>query len=273
MGPKKENLEHYINIALTAAAASDEILMTHWQKCHDRKRQGIAYTSKEDLSPVTQIDLEVEKIIRKILAENCPGHQIVGEEFGKDDGQYNTSPYTWIIDPIDGTKNYIRGLKYFTTQIALMYEGEIVVGISRAPALNETLSAFKNGGTFLNKEKIRVSKIDNLQSAFIIHGSIGYFYRIKKLPQFIRLIEHSWEAKGFGDCWSYHLLACGGIDAMLEAQTKIWDIAAVSLIVKEAGGRVTDLTGNQISFDSSSIIATNGLIHDEILTILHSGEE
>jgi histidinol-phosphatase len=267
---KKNELEDLVNTALAATEKSNDILMKHWTKYHDRKQYNMEYTTKEDLSPVTQLDLEVEKNIRDLVLTKYPGHKIVGEEFGEEEAQYKTSPYIWIIDPIDGTANYIRKLRYFATQIAIMHEGEVIVGISNAPALGETLVAFKNGGAFLNKERVHVSKVRWLQNSFLIHGSIKYFKQIKKLSQLIKLDENSWSMRGFGDCWSYHLLASGGIDAMLEAKTKIWDIAAVSLIVKEAGGRVTDIYGNPLSLRSTSIIASNGLIHDEILSIIHS---
>lgn len=271
MSIKGEDLENIVNTALAAASNSNDILMKHWRKYHNQKQRKIAYTSKKDLSPVTKLDFDVEETIRNILRENYPEHIIVGEELGEE--QNKRSPYMWIIDPIDGTKSFIRGLRYFATQIAVMYEGEVVVGISSAPALDEILVASKNGGAFLNKKKIHVSKVDRLQKSFISHGNIKYFNKIKKLPQLIKLYEHSWGARGFEDFWGYHLLAKGGLDAMLEAKTKIWDIAAVSLIVKEAGGKVTDIEGHPISFDSTSIIATNRLIHDEILSIIHNGRE
>jgi histidinol-phosphatase len=266
MSLKEENLENIVKIALDALRHTNDILIKHWQRYYYHKKQNMVYTSKKDLSPVTQLDFESEQTIRNIVLENYPDHRIVGEEMGEE--EYKLSPYLWIIDPIDGTKNYIRGLKYFATQIAVMHEGEVVVGISSAPALNETMVAFKNGGTFLNDKKIHASKVSQLRNAFITHGNIKYFSRSSKLLPLAQLAEKAWAMRGFGDCWNYHLVAYGGIDAMLEAKAKIWDIAAVSLIVKEAGGRVTDIDGYPISFESTSIIASNNFIHDEILSII-----
>lgn len=260
-------LENILDTALEAAACAADILLNNWQKRRLRDNADISYRSKDDLSPVTELDLAAEKIIREIILKRFPDHQIVGEEFGKD--AHNLSPYTWIIDPIDGTKGYIRGQEYFATQVAVMYEGEVVVGVSNAPALNETLAASKNGGAFLNKKPIQVSKINQLPKAFISHGNLKYFDQIKKLPQFFKVLEKAWTTRGFGDFWGYHLLATGRIDAMLEAKAKIWDIAALSIIVKEAGGAVSDIHGQPLSMESTSMIATNGLIHDEILSTLN----
>lgn len=267
MKPNEKILGNILDTALEAAACAADILLDNWQKRRLRDNADISYRAKDDLSPVTELDLAAEKIIREIILKRFPDHRIIGEEFGKD--AHNLSPYTWVIDPIDGTKGYIRGQEYFATQVAVMYEGEVVVGVSNAPALNEILAASKNGGAFLNKKPIRVSKISNLSEAFICHGNIKYFHQLKKFPQLFKLLENTWTTRGFGDFWGYHLLADGRVDAMLEAGAKIWDIAAVSIIIKEAGGAVSDIHGHPISLESTSMIATNGLIHDEILTILN----
>lgn len=264
----KEYLESLVNTALEAAKQTDEILVKQRQAYRSQEDQNVPYTSKKDLTPVTQIDLEIERKIREIVMATYPDHQVLGEEFGED--PHKTSPFMWIVDPIDGTKSFVRGLRTFATQIAVMFAGKIVVGVSSAPDLNETLVAFKNGGAFLNKKRIHVSTIDSIRESYLCHGNIKYFHRIQKLPQLVQLFEQSWCARGFGDFWGYHLLANGGIDAMLEAMIRIWDIAALSLIVEEAGGRVTDIDGNPISVDTTTIIATNGRIHDEILSIFQS---
>lgn len=268
MSFRKENLEEIARTALEAATSSGDILMKYWGE-HQNGRLNMGYSPKEDFSPVTGVDYEVERNIRSIVLSDYPQHRILGEEYGEEGSE--RSPYLWIVDPIDGTKQYVRGLRYFATQLAVMYENEVVVGVSNAPALNETIVAVKNRGAFLNNRTIHVSKVSYVQDCFISHGNIKYFSKTKRLRQLVKLCEHSWANRGFGDFWSYHLLASGRIDAMIEAETNIWDIAAASIIVEEAGGRATDFEGIPISFDSSSIIATNNLIHSEVLKFFNDG--
>lgn len=267
MSFRKESLEKIVNTAQQAVISSSKILMRYWCKYQNQERS-MEYSPKEDSSPVTNVDYKVERAIRNVVLRNHPLHRIMGEECVKEGTE--DSPYLWVIDPIDGTKQYVRGLRYFATQIAVMYENEVIVGVSNAPALDETIVAFKKGGAFLNGKKVHVSKVGRVQDCFISYGNIKYFNKNKKLPHLVKLCERSWASRGFGDFWGYHLLASGRIDAMLEAETKIWDIAAVSLIVKEAGGRVTDFEGTPLSYDSTSIIATNGLIHNEILDFFNN---
>jgi histidinol-phosphatase len=263
-----EYLERIVNTALEAAEQTKEILLEKWRAYRSQDDRDMPYTDKKDLTPVTPLDLEVETKIREIIAANFPDHQILGEEFGMD--RQKKSPYLWVLDPIDGTKAFIRGLSNFATQIAVMHEGKVIVGVSSAPALKETLVAFKNGGAFSNKKRIRVSNVDDIYKSYLCHGNIKYFHRIGKLPQLNLLFEQAWCARGFGDFWGYHLLANGGVEVMMEAMVKIWDIAALSIIVEEAGGRVTDIHGNPVSVDTTTLIATNGRIHDKILSMMQS---
>ena len=267
MNLKNEYIEKLVDTALIAIKATNDILMSNWFKFQHIENMDMRYSTKSDLSPVTKIDFEIERIIRDIILKNHPTHKIMGEEF-KDEGTKN-SPYLWTIDPIDGTKDFIRGLKCFSTLIAVMYDNRVIVGVSNAPALNETIVAFKNGGAFLNNKKINVSKVNRIQDCFISHGNINFFKKTKMLAQLTKLCEHTWGNRGFEDFRSYHLIAAGSIDGVLEAKTNIWDIAAVSLIVEEAGGKSTDFKGLPINVDSTSIVATNGIIHEEILNYFH----
>lgn len=259
----KDEIEKIVRTVNKAIEKSDALLVKHWR---NSSANPIPFDSKADLSPVTEADREIETEIRSIIAEDHPGHSVVAEEFGVEN--HEDSVYRWIIDPIDGTKQFIRGMRFFGTQIAVMREDQLIVGASNAPSLGERIVAVKGEGTKLNGKPVRVSDVDTLNKSFFSHGDVKYFARTSKLQQLLWLCENSWGRRGFGDFWSYHLLAQGKIEAMLEAETKIWDIAATALIVTEAGGRVSDFAGNPISLESTSIVASNSHIHDEILSEL-----
>jgi len=218
---------------------------------------------KEDGSPVTIADKKAEELIRKIISSQFPNHGFIGEEFGSDT---HKNEYIWVIDPIDGTKNYSRNIPMFATELALFKNDEIILGISNAPKLNKLLTAQKGKGTYLNqKTKLQVSSISKITEAYISVGSVKYF---AKKPQFNRLAkvnEVCAAMKGFGDTWSYHFVAEGKLEAVIEAKTNIWDIAAASIIIEEAGGKVTDLDGEKLSINTKSALASNGLLHEDLL--------
>jgi len=260
----KNEIDKIVQTVNKAIEKSSALLIERWK---DGIANPIPFDLKDDLSPVTETDKQIETEIRKIIAEDHPDHSVIGEELGVENNE--DSVYKWIIDPIDGTKQFIRGMRFFGTQIAVMRENQMIVGASNAPALNERIVAVKNEGTKLNGKPIRVSNIDTLNRSFFSHGDIKYFAQTNTLQQLIRLCTNSWGNRGFGDFWSYHLVAQGQIDAMLEAKTSIWDIAAISLIVTEAGGAVSDFAGNPIDEKSTSIVASNARIHDLILSELH----
>jgi histidinol-phosphatase len=247
----------FLTVALEAARKSEKIIMKHF-------REGIETRLKEDGTPVAVADVEAENIILQTIKKHFPDHGFLGEESGRS-GQDHGSGYLWVIDPIDSTKNYERGMSAFATQIALMKDNELVLGVSNAPALGELMYAEKNRGAYLNENRIRVSSLKNIPNTFMSFGGLKYFDKQNKMSPLISLSKDTRGSKGFGDFWSYHLLAQGKIDIMIEAGTKIWDIAACKVIVEEAGGKVTDLNGESINTDTTSVLATNGLIHDKIL--------
>lgn len=251
-----ENYSHFLEVAKEAAQLAERIIMKHYLG-------KLEVHLKADQSPVTVADQEAEKVIKSTIKKHFPTHSFLGEETGQTSDQ---SEYVWIVDPIDGTKNYTRGIPLFATLVALMHKGKIVVGLSNAPAIREMYTAYKGGGTYFNNEKVSVSTISDLSKAYLSFGSVKLFTKHKKESDLIALLRNSYTARGFGDAWSYHLLAKGIIDAMIEADTKIWDIAAVSLIIEEAGGKVTDIEGNLLSEKTTSLVATNGHIHDQVLS-------
>ncbi len=241
----------YLDAALKAAKESEKIIMDYFS---DKMRVKI----KKDLTPVTQADIGAEKAIIETIRKAFPDHAFLGEESGASKTQ---NDFVWIIDPIDGTKNYVRCLPFFGTQIALMRNGEFIVGVSNAPAMKELMYAEKGRGTFLNGKPVSVSKVNSLKDAYFSYGGLGYFSK-QQINCLFQLSTKTMSNRGFGDFWSYHLVAKGRIDAMLETCMKIWDVAALKVIVEEAGGRMTELNGRELSVSSPTCLATNGLLHN-----------
>ncbi len=209
---------------------------------------------KPDQSPVTIADVETEETIKRIILDAFPDHGFFGEETGKvnEDADYN-----WLIDPIDGTKSFVRGYPFFSTQIALMYKGELIVGVSNAPGFKEMAYAEKGQGAWLNGEKIEVSDIQELGKSTL---SLGNIATIAGKPQWQTvggLIQDVHRIRGYGDFYHYHLLASGKIDIIIESDVNILDIAALSVIVNEAGGCFTDLSGNPLTLDTTTVLACN----------------
>lgn len=209
---------------------------------------------KPDQSPVTIADIETEETIKKIILDAFPDHGFFGEETGKvnEDADYN-----WLIDPIDGTKSFVRGYPFFSTQIALMHKGELIVGVSNAPGFKEMAYAEKGQGAWLNGEKIEISDITDISKATL---SLGNIATIASKPQWQTVGEFVQEVhriRGYGDFYHYHLLASGKIDIILESDVNILDIAALSVIVNEAGGVFTDLSGGPLTLDTTTVLACN----------------
>ena len=228
-------------------------------------QKNIEVDIKKDFSPVTKADIEGEKIIIETIKKEFPSHNFLGEESKHD---FKRDGFLWIIDPIDGTTNYARKNPLFATQIALMEDGELILGVSNAPALKELMYAEKNNGAYLNNSKTKTSSIRELDASYMVFGGIQYFKRRGLLTNLLNLVENTRGHRGIGDFWSYHLVAQGKADIMIEAQTKIWDIAALKVIVEEAGGKVTDIKGNNVGLSTTSILATNKELHPTVLEYL-----
>lgn len=222
----------------------------------------VKHDIKEDKSPVTIADTEVEKIIKGIISKKFPSHGFLGEESEESQGE---GEFNWIVDPIDGTKNFIRGIPLFATEIALMHKGEIILGVSNAPVLKELIYAEKGKGAYLNEEQIHVSSISSLENAYLSFGGLKYFEKISLTNNLLLLAQSvGGGTRSFGDFWAYHLLACGKIDIAIEAHVKIWDIAAMKVIVEEAGGMMTDIYGKPVDINTPSIIASNTKLHTQV---------
>jgi histidinol-phosphatase len=219
--------------------------------------------TKPDLTPVTEADRAVEMVLRKRIGEERPGHGVVGEEFGAD----QPGGRRWILDPIDGTKNYLRGVPVWATLIALEREGRVEVGVASAPALQRRWWAARGEGAFVNGRRIRVSRVAELSDAVLSYASLGSWEEHGLGEQFLELARGCWRTRAFGDFWSHMLVAEGAADLAVEPEVQLWDLAAPQVIVEEAGGRFTDLGGTPTPAGGSSV-STNGLLHDRVLATL-----
>jgi histidinol-phosphatase len=220
---------------------------------------------KADKSPVTEADVRCEVAIREILETRFPSYGFFGEETGTRDTQAEN---LWLVDPIDGTKAFVREYPMFSTQIALMRRGEIVLGVSSAPVYGELCHAERGQGAFLNGKRLSVSQIASVESATLSSGNMKSLAAGTRWTRYGALVARLNRIRGYGDFLHYHLLAGGKIDAVLETDVNILDIAACVAIVNEAGGRFTDLGGAPITLQSTSVLATNGLMHTPILAAL-----
>lgn len=222
-------------------------------------RSGTDVRLKADRTPVTEADLRIEELVRAELSRAFPDDGVVGEEQGGSLG----AGRSWIVDPIDGTKNFSRGVQVWGTLLALLAGGRPVLGVVSAPALGERYAATLGGGATLNGEPIVVSDRDSLAEATVCHYETPAWPRQLR-PALAGLTEDAARSVGFTDFWGHCLVARGSIEAMLEPELRVWDWAAVKVVVEEAGGRATSFDGGPCT-DGGSVLSTNGHLHDEIV--------
>ena len=226
--------------------------------------------TKPDLTPVTEADRAVEVMIRERLGRERPDDAILGEEFGTR-GDGGAGGRRWIIDPIDGTKGYARGIPVWATLIALELDGEVVVGVVSAPALGSRWSAARGAGAHRDGEPVAVSKVARVEDAHLAYDSVDAFESVGLDAQFLALARRCWRVRGFGDFWAHMLVADGSIDIAVEVGgLAVWDLAAIRVVVEEAGGRCTDLRGAH-RIDTGDVISTNGLVHDDVVAAFAAG--
>ena len=221
---------------------------------------------KPDQTPVTQADLEIERIIRERIAERFPADAVLGEE----QGLVGDSDRVWVVDPIDGTKNFTAGIQIWATLVAFVVAGDPVVGVAGAAGLGERYAASEGAGTTLNGEPVHVSNVATLGEASIASSGAKDWIVGPNADGYRRIVTECYRTRGFGDFWGHTLVARGSIEAMLEPGLRTWDWAALKPIIEEAGGRMTSLTGGPLE-DHGSALSTNGRVHDEILARLASG--
>lgn len=221
--------------------------------------------TKPDGSPVTEADRAVESALRDQITASYPHHAVCGEEGG---GEIDPAVPTWVLDPIDGTKNFMRGMGVFATLIALMHQGRALVGIASAPAMGERWTAAAGMGAQRNGRPVGVSAIADLADAHVCHGGLEWFRRSPAMWEALgQIVDRCWRARGFGDFWQHLLVAGGMADAAFEHDLKPWDIAALLCIVEEAGGVMTGWDGGP-ALDQGWVLTTNGLLHDELQILL-----
>lgn len=248
----------YLDAAREAAQAAAGVIRHYY-------RRQLEVVRKADDSPVTRADVEAEQAIRSILQERFPEHGFYGEETGRSD---RDSAFLWLVDPIDGTKSFIRQYPFFSTQIALMYDGRMVAGVSSAPAFGETAWASLGGGAWLDGSPLRVSEVASLERATVSSGNLRTLARGARWANWGEVVAKVDRIRGYGDFYHYHLLASGRIDGVVESDVNILDIAALSLIVEEAGGRFTDLDGKPVGLATTSVLASNGHLHHLLASAL-----
>ena len=255
-------MAHSIHLAtaLEAARAAADVVRHYYQS-------NLAITIKADKSPVTEADVETEKTIRAILSVKFPQHGFYGEETGTSDLD---AEYVWIVDPIDGTKAFVREYPMFSTQIALMHHGRLVVGVSSAPVYGELAFGEIGVGAWLNDRPIRVSEVAEIEAAALSTGNLKTLATGPQWPAFGRLVGRLNRIRGYGDFLHYHLLASGRIDAVLESDVNVLDVGACAVIVEAAGGRFTQLDGGRFGIESGTVLASNGRLHQPVLDALRA---
>lgn len=251
-------LDRALDVAREAAAAAAEVI-------HRYYRGDVAVEIKADATPVTAADRDAERAIKSVLKREFPDHAFFGEEYGRE----GTGDFLWLIDPIDGTKAFVRGYPMFSTQIALVHRGELVLGVSGAPEFGETAWARRGGGAFLDGVPMRIAATREFDSGTAISiGNVKTLTRDSRWEVLGELIRRSGRIRGYGDFLHYHLLARGCIDLIVESDVNILDIAACAVIVREAGGTFTDLLGAELTVDTTSVLAGTPALHAQALVLL-----
>ena len=250
----------YGDLAVEAAHKAGDLARTYYESTFEVEH-------KADKSPVTIADKSAEELIRAAVAKAFPGDGFLGEEFGDQSG---TSGFRWVIDPIDGTKSFIRHIPLWATLIGLEYKGEQIGGVAYIPVFGMTYRALRGDGAFMNERKIRVSNVATLAESLVCYSSIGWFTRAGREKAFIELASRTGRpAAGYGDFYGFVLVAEGAAELMVEHGVNPWDIAATKAIIEEAGGRFTDWDDNP-TIHRPDVLATNAKVHAETLAILRA---
>ena len=251
-------LEALRAFALQLADAADAISLRYYGG-------PVPAVAKPDGSPVTAADQAIERLLRERIAAAYPDHAVLGEEQG---GGLDGSRPTWVIDPIDGTKNFMRGVPVFATLVGVVVGGETVVGVASAPAMGERWDAARGTGARRNGKPVGVSAIARLEDAHVLHGGLDWWRSDGRMWDALgALADRAWRTRGFGDFWMHLLVAGGMADVALDLDLCPWDIAAVECIVTEAGGRARAWDGSP-PLHSGCLLTTNGLLDDEVRALL-----
>jgi histidinol-phosphatase len=255
-----------LRFALTLADIADQ---------HTMQRYGagdLGVEAKPDLTPVSDADTAVEQLLRDEISRERPADAVVGEEYGETAATAGSGDRRWVIDPIDGTKNFVRNVPVWATLIALQQEGKTVVGVVSAPALGRRWWANAGGGAWASyagtpPRRCAVSRVTRLEDASLSYSSLHGWATRGREAAVLALLRRVWRSRAYGDFWSYMLVAEGAVDGAFEPEVSVWDLAALTVIVEEAGGRFTDLSGVDRA-DGGSAVASNGVLHSALLAAL-----
>ena len=252
--PAPAFLDAALAVALEAAAAAEAVVARHY-------RARFEVEIKADASPVTIADREAEQAILAVLRAAYPDHAVYGEEYGRS----GDSDFLWLVDPIDGTKAFVRGYPVFSTQIALMHRGDLVLGVSSAGQFGERACARLGGGAFVNGERVQIGPAAQLADAQLSLGNLKSLAAdARRWAALAGLVRGANRTRGYGDFLHYHYLARGAVDAVIESDVNILDIAALAVIVREAGAVFTELDGGPLTLDTRTVLAAVPALHDEL---------
>jgi histidinol-phosphatase len=251
-----------LTLAHELADAADAITLARFEA------SDLVVEAKPDLTPVTDADRAVEEALRRTVEARRPRDAVIGEEYGATGGGNRR----WIVDPVDGTKNFVRGTPSWATLIALEVDGVVVLGCVSAPALARRWWAARGDGSWVRSptgtRRCRASKVASLDDAFLSYASLSGWEQHGRLEGFLDLAGRVWRTRAYGDFWSHMLVAEGAVDISCEPEVSLWDLAALQPIVEEAGGRFSDLSGAARP-DGGSVVCTNGLVHEATLAVLN----
>ena len=259
---KNKHLEKLLDFAIKTVKRSNAITL----KYYDKK---LTHKVKDNLTPVTIADLKSEKFIIGRIEEKYPKHSILAEEQG---GTVNEAEFKWIIDPVDGTKNFMRKYPYWGTLLALEYGGEVVLGVISMPTIKEFIYASKRNGCYYNGKRSKVSKIKTIKESYLIHGGLDYFLTEPYKNNFLNLVGQTYYNRGFGDCHGHSFVINGRAEMMIDPHVAPYDVAPIKICVEESGGRFTDLSGYETIYGGNALV-TNGKIHDAVLKVLNENLE
>ena len=249
-----ENFSKELVIAIDASNAAAKLIRSYF-------KGNFIVDIKEDMTPVTEVDIKAENTIKEIILNAFPDYGFYGEETCREN---KNSEYTWLVDPIDGTKGFVRGYPFFSTQIALMHHDEIILGVSNAPIFDEVIFAEKGKGAWMNNKQIHISNTKDIVSSTISTGNLKTIALSENWMNLGKIVSKADRIRGYGDFYHYHLLASGKIDVVIESDVNILDVAALSLIIEESGGVFTDFQGKRSNLDTTSVIASNPNLYSSI---------
>ncbi|MEZ4517597.1 MAG: histidinol-phosphatase [Chloroflexota bacterium] len=252
------NLDTLLDFALDAAWQAGQLTLAHFQT-------GITAERKADNSPVTLADRQAEQKLRELITIRWPDHGIIGEEFGQD---HSSNRYTWILDPIDGTKSFVSGVPLYSVLVALVDNEEPVLGVIHFPGLKETIYARRGGGCYWNGRKVQVSTVSTLSDAVLLASDMDTFAKYGRQAPWQQLIDRTYIQRTWGDAYGYALVATGRAEIMLDPAMSLWDCGPLQVIMEEAGGTFTNWDGEPTIYGGNAI-ATNGLLHQQVMDIIH----